>query len=50
VNRDELKSKFSDLKEISFGAITMPHWLAKLVLIEQLYRCKTIQIWKSYHY
>jgi 23S rRNA pseudoU1915 N3-methylase RlmH len=28
----------------------MPHWLAKLVLIEQLYRCKTIQIWKSYHY
>ena len=50
LNREKLKSKFSDLKEISFGAITMPHWLAKLVLIEQLYRCKTIQIWKSYHY
>ena len=50
LSRDELKNKFSDLKEISFWAITMPHWLAKLVLIEQLYRCKTIQIWKNYHY
>lgn len=50
LNRKELKSKFSELKEISFWAITMPHWLAKLVLIEQIYRCKTIQIWKSYHY
>ena len=50
LNRSELKSIFSDLKEMSFWAITMPHWLAKLVLIEQIYRCKTIQIWKSYHY
>lgn len=50
LDRNILKAKISDLKEISFGAITMPHWLAKLVLIEQLYRCKTIQIWKSYHY
>ena len=50
LSREELKNHFPDLKEISFWAITMPHWLAKLVLIEQLYRCKTIQIWKSYHY
>ena len=50
LDRNELKNKFSDLKEISFWAITMPHWLAKLVLIEQIYRCKTIQMWKSYHY
>ena len=50
VDRNELKNRFPDLKEISFWAITMPHGLAKLVLIEQLYRCKTIQVGKSYHY
>ena len=50
VDRNEIKSRFFDLKEISFGAITLPHWLAKLVLIEQLYRCKTIEMWKKYHY
>lgn len=35
---------------ISFGKITMPHGLAKLVLAEQIYRMSTIQAWKSYHY
>lgn len=50
VDRNEIKWKFSDLKEMSFWAITMPHWLAKLVLIEQLYRCKTIEMGKKYHY
>jgi 23S rRNA pseudoU1915 N3-methylase RlmH len=35
---------------VAFGAITMPHGLAKLVLIEQLYRCSTLDSWKIYHY
>ncbi|MBQ7074746.1 23S rRNA (pseudouridine(1915)-N(3))-methyltransferase RlmH [bacterium] len=30
--------------------MTLPHGLAKLVLIEQLYRCTTIEQGKSYHY
>ncbi len=34
----------------SFGQQTMPHGLAKLVLIEQLYRAQTIIDWKKYHY
>ncbi len=33
-----------------FGKITLPHWLAKLTLIEQIYRCETIKSGKSYHY
>jgi len=37
-------------EKISFGKITMPHWLAKLVLSEQLYRIRTIHTGKSYHY
>lgn len=36
--------------KISFGAITMPHGLAKLVLLEQIYRAETIHIGKKYHY
>lgn len=35
---------------ISFGRITMPHGMAKLVLLEQLYRIQTIENGKSYHY
>lgn len=35
---------------ISLGKQTMPHWLALLVLLEQLYRVWTIQVWKTYHY
>lgn len=35
---------------LSFGKITMPHGLAKLVLLEQIYRIQTIQGGKSYHY
>ncbi len=36
--------------KISFGAITMPHGLVKLVLLEQIYRAETIHIGKKYHY
>ena len=35
---------------MSFGEQTMPHWLAKLVLLEQVYRGWTIATWKKYHY
>jgi len=37
-------------KVISFGAMTVPHGLAKLLLLEQIYRAETIRIWKKYHY
>lgn len=37
-------------KAISFGKITLPHWLAKLTLLEQIYRIWTIENRKSYHY
>ncbi len=37
-------------KKMSFGRITLPHLLAKTVLLEQIYRSKTILENKSYHY
>lgn len=36
--------------KISFWAITLPHGLAKVTLLEQLYRIGTIEQGKSYHY
>jgi 23S rRNA pseudoU1915 N3-methylase RlmH len=42
VESKTLKQAFPEMKEVAFGAITMPHGLAKLVLIEQLYRCSTL--------
>jgi len=36
--------------KISFWAITLPHGLAKVTLLEQLYRIWTIAQGKSYHY
>lgn len=44
---DTLK-KQADLK-ISFGRMTMPHLLARVVLTEQLYRAKTILDGHPYH-
>ncbi len=38
------------VKRISFGRITLPHWLAKLTLLEQIYRVWTIESGKKYHY
>lgn len=37
-------------KQISFGKITMPHGLAKLVILEQIYRSMQIINNKNYHY
>lgn len=37
-------------KKVSFGKITLPHWIAKLTLLEQIYRVKTIGNGKKYHY
>ena len=37
-------------KEISFWNITLPHWLAKLTLLEQIYRWDSINKKKKYHY
>jgi len=42
-------NNFVDTK-ISLGSLTLPHGLAKLVLLEQLYRIETIQSGKKYHY
>ncbi len=36
--------------KLSFGKMTLPHGLAKLNLIEQIYRSHTLAIWKKYHY
>jgi len=38
----------ADLR-IAFGQITLPHMLARVVLLEQLYRCWTIEQGKKYH-
>lgn len=46
---EPLLSKYIDGK-ISFGSITLPHGLAKVTLLEQLYRIGTIEQGKSYHY
>lgn len=48
LNEAEL-TKHIDSK-ISFGAITLPHGLAKVTLLEQLYRISTIEQGKNYHY
>ncbi len=36
--------------KISFGRQTVPHWLAKLILLEQIYRVSTLHSGKKYHY
>ena len=37
------------LKKISFGRMTFPHRLARIMLLEQIYRAYTIKNNKSYH-
>lgn len=48
LNEDELVKIWS--KKVAFWKITLPHWLAKLTLLEQIYRIWTIETGKSYHY
>lgn len=48
LNEEKLIKKVN--KSISFWNITMPHWLAKLVLLEQIFRIDCIEKNKSYHY
>jgi len=50
VDEKALIDAFPEIKKCSFGAITLPHGLAKLTLIEQLYRCTTLWTGKKYHY
>jgi 23S rRNA (pseudouridine1915-N3)-methyltransferase len=47
---DEDKLTEAWIRGISFGKITLPHWLAKLILLEQIYRIWTIESGKKYHY
>lgn len=41
--------KIVDMK-LAFGKITLPHGLAKLTVLEQVYRVKSIMDGKEYHY
>lgn len=50
VDEAQLLAVFPQIKRLSFGAITLPHGLAKLTLIEQLYRVTTLRSGKKYHY
>jgi len=47
---DEEKLASYVQKSMSFGLQTMPHGLAKLVLLEQLYRVSMIDKGRQYHY
>ncbi|MCR4278333.1 MAG: 23S rRNA (pseudouridine(1915)-N(3))-methyltransferase RlmH [Candidatus Taylorbacteria bacterium] len=44
---DEIRSQANHI--ISFGKITLPHILARIVLLEQLYRAEMIVRGKEYH-
>jgi len=48
LNENELVKNWA--KKVAFWKITLPHWLAKLTLLEQIYRIWTIESGKSYHY
>lgn len=44
---EELRKKY---EKVSLSKLTMPHELARIVLMEQLYRSSLILIGKEYHY
>lgn len=48
LDEDSLSKYISS--KISFGKITVPHGLAKLIILEQIYRIEQIRIGKDYHY
>ncbi len=45
---EEIKLKYT--KSISLSQLTMPHEMARVVLLEQIYRAATINQNKEYHY
>lgn len=45
---DEVLNRADEL--ISFGAFTLPHALARVVLLEQLYRATKIELGEKYHW
>lgn len=47
---DEAKLDSFINAKISFGKITLPHGLAKLTILEQVYRAKSIMEGREYHY
>lgn len=44
---DEVRKRANEL--LSFGPITLPHNLARVVLLEQLYRSQKISHGEPYH-
>lgn len=48
LNEEKISQKLN--LRVCFGNMTLQHGLAKLVLLEQLYRISTIWEGKSYHY
>lgn len=47
---DEQKLETITNMKLSFGKITLPHGLAKLTILEQVYRAKSIIEGREYHY
>lgn len=47
---DESMIKLFVNEYVSFGKITVPHGLAKLIIVEQIYRNETMKSGKDYHY
>ncbi len=47
--KEKLLSPYIE-KKIKLSSLTLAHWLSKVVLLEQLFRIKTLFEWRSYHY
>lgn len=50
VDIELLKSKFSKIELLKLSEMVLPHSLAFLVLIEQIYRAGEITKWSGYHH
>ncbi len=49
VDRDILQNELQ-IRSLKLSSLVMPHWLAYLVLIEQIYRATEIIKWSGYHH